>query len=165
MTGGGMKLRQAMNHITDRIDTDAMARRVVAVIDAFFDWHRRHNVTGVEVMHIPLLAISIIVLANAGQRERAVGLFHALDVLVPLDLWAAALAFVAVTLFMSLMLQRLWLHRWMLGLTASWWFLVALLIWKSGSTWLTPSIYTSIGLSALYRVAEQSFRETVERHE
>jgi hypothetical protein len=51
----------------------------------------------------------------------------------------------------------------MLGLTASWWFLVALLIWQSGSTWLTPAVYSCIGFSALFRVAEMAFREAAAR--
>lgn len=133
------------------------------LIDRFFAWHRKHHVTGVEAMHIPLLVISVIVLSSLDQQVRARGLFRSLDQIAPLMVWALALLTIAVTLLMSLLTYRTGVQRWMLGLTASWWFLVSLLIWQSGSTWLTPAVYSCIGVSALFRVAEQSFREVTTR--
>jgi hypothetical protein len=130
-------------------------------INRFFAWHRHHHITGVEVMHVPLLLISAYVMGTLDQLERSQGLFHTLNDVMVYWLWSAVLLSITAALLVSLLFGRAHLHRLSLSLVASWWFLVALLIWRSGSTWLTPAIYSSIGLSAIYRVGDQAFRETM----
>lgn len=130
------------------------------VMEAVILWARFHRVTGVEVGQVPLLVVSALILITlpARQAERSV-LFRAMADIAPLWVWAAAVSFALVIQVIAILTRRVWLHRWALGLAASWWFTVAVMLYFVTSIILTPMIYASIGLSAFWRVADLAVRE------
>lgn len=135
--------------------------QVLDRVNAFFAWHRRHHVTGVEVQHIPLLLISIYVLIDIVRNNtipRNSGFVRIMEHIAILEIWIVALILVLATLIYSIVADRWWLHRWMLGCCAGWWFAIAMFIWLSGTTWLTPSLYACFGISAWWRIADQAAR-------
>lgn len=125
-----------------------------------FDWMADHRVTGVEVGHIPLLLLTAYILFTLNPALRHVGLFGRMSDVVRMEAWAGAITVIAVVMAVALTFKRWALHRWALGMTATWWFALAVMVWAQSSTWLFPAILVSIGMSALWRVADTALRDT-----
>src|SRR5688500_13546577 len=118
-------------------------------IDAFFAWHRRHHVSGVEILHFPLLIVSVLLLSAISARPTPSPLIQTMESVFPLWVWGALLLSTAGMLMWSLVFDYARLHRWALAGAASWWFTATFLVWHLGLTFvsfLSASIYLFIGL-------------------
>ena len=141
---------------------------MLTIIGEFFAWHRRHHVTGVEILHFPLLIVSVLLLSAISARPTPSPLIRTMESAMPLWMWGALLLTTAALLMLSLVFNRRQMHRWSLAAAASWWFTATFLVWHIGLTFvsfLSASIYLFIGLSAWWRIAELAMREEADRDE
>jgi hypothetical protein len=140
----------------------------VHFVDAFFTWHQRHHVTGVEILHVPSLIVSALLIWELDGRPIESPLIRDMQSVAPVWIWIIVVAGVAITLFMSLVNNHRRLHRWMLGAAASWWFTATFLVWHNGLTllsFLNAMIYLFIALSAWWRIVEMAMRDRAKRDE
>jgi hypothetical protein len=124
-------------------------------------WARRHRVSAHEWMQGGLLIWwAVAIMSTPDRVARTSAFYHQLTAVVPLWVWAATAAGIALVMVLGIVIDNRHVLAASLVLKAAWWLTIAVLTYRSTHTFLAASAFTVISLAAVIRYAELQVDES-----